>query len=478
MSNNILGFNYPGVGDTPNTPMYQMNQQVVRPVSISTGTGFSTGLTTASPSGFTSNIGTNGINYWSNGANGQTNRRPPTSPSAFGFNSISAQDWQDLSIKLNQIYTGPDAVDADFSLSEDGRTTTITLRKSEDEARQKAVTDGVYDERNKPQTYTTADANTINKLTQALRDQRHAVKVTHEQVDENRVDLIFTTQKSHAQFIEKALNADLGEDTTSDEEETTKEEPQSEIRRGSSRSKRRTNEDNADDSDSTHRSERSSETKKKSQHRNQRLEQHDQTEQNSDDDTSDSSTIDRTKQVYRPGLWQGSAFENWHDKMNSPKESNHHESSYSISNSSVKVKRLNDRLDATNANRERYEPIAIEMARKYGIDEYIFTRKIMQESGFNPKAVSPVGARGIAQFMPDTGAKYGLHTEADFFNPVKSLEASAKHHRDTLNRPDVDGDYAKALSVYNSGRPNAYKNPAFANGETYKYVNAILSGAA
>lgn len=39
------------------------------------------------------------------------------------------------------------------------------------------------------------------------------------------------------------------------------------------------------------------------------------------------------------------------------------------------------------------------------------------------------------------------------------------------------GDYSKALSVYNSGQPNAYLDPAFAGGQTYRYVRSILGNA-
>ncbi len=46
----------------------------------------------------------------------------------------------------------------------------------------------------------------------------------------------------------------------------------------------------------------------------------------------------------------------------------------------------------------------------------------MAESNFNPFAVSPAGAQGIAQFIPSTAASYGL---ADPFDPVAAMDAQA-----------------------------------------------------
>jgi soluble lytic murein transglycosylase-like protein len=55
------------------------------------------------------------------------------------------------------------------------------------------------------------------------------------------------------------------------------------------------------------------------------------------------------------------------------------------------------------------------------------TRLIWQESRFNPKAVSPKGARGVAQFMPKTAASVQLD---DPFEPVSAIAKSAELLRD------------------------------------------------
>ncbi|MDE2098577.1 MAG: transglycosylase SLT domain-containing protein [Patescibacteria group bacterium] len=116
-----------------------------------------------------------------------------------------------------------------------------------------------------------------------------------------------------------------------------------------------------------------------------------------------------------------------------------------------------------------YRGLAAADARRFGIDPSIFLRQIAQESGFNPNARSSAGAEGIAQFMPGTAAGYGI----DPMNPVQALLAAAKMDSQNLGKY---GSYARMLSAYNSGRPDAYKDPNFAGGQTYNYVRSILGG--
>jgi hypothetical protein len=74
-----------------------------------------------------------------------------------------------------------------------------------------------------------------------------------------------------------------------------------------------------------------------------------------------------------------------------------------------------------------------------------FTRLIWQESRFNPAAVSPAGAQGIAQFMPETAR---LNRLEDPFNPREAIPKSAQLLRD-LNREF--GNLGLAAAAYNAG---------------------------
>ena len=74
-----------------------------------------------------------------------------------------------------------------------------------------------------------------------------------------------------------------------------------------------------------------------------------------------------------------------------------------------------------------------------------FARVIWQESRFNARAVSPKGASGIAQFMPQTASWHGL---ADPFDPIEALRHSAGYLRELRDR---FGNLGLAAAAYNAG---------------------------
>jgi len=109
-----------------------------------------------------------------------------------------------------------------------------------------------------------------------------------------------------------------------------------------------------------------------------------------------------------------------------------------------------------------------EVGKKYGIDPNLLIAQTKQESGFNPKAVSPAGAKGFSQFMPDTAKDIGL---ANPFDPLASIEAQAKLMRINL---DKFGRTDLALGAYNAGAGNIKNNQLPNFPETQNYVKKIL----
>jgi soluble lytic murein transglycosylase-like protein len=118
--------------------------------------------------------------------------------------------------------------------------------------------------------------------------------------------------------------------------------------------------------------------------------------------------------------------------------------------------------------RGAYLSFARGLANKYDIPEDLFLRLVQQESGWNPNAVSPKGATGLAQLMPATARALGV----DINDPEQNLEGGARYLRSMY---DKFGSWRLALAAYNAG-PGAVEQyggiPPYA--ETKNYVKAIL----
>lgn len=126
------------------------------------------------------------------------------------------------------------------------------------------------------------------------------------------------------------------------------------------------------------------------------------------------------------------------------------------------------RLQYSGKYRGLYLEMAKSAARKYGVPEDLFLRLVQQESGWNPNAVSPKGAVGLAQLMPDTADHLGV----DETDPQSNLDGGARYLSMMYAR---FGSWKLALAAYNAG-PEAVEAaggvPDYS--ETQDYVAAIL----
>src|SRR4029079_10480112 len=80
---------------------------------------------------------------------------------------------------------------------------------------------------------------------------------------------------------------------------------------------------------------------------------------------------------------------------------------------------------------DRYRGALLRSGSRWDVSPGLLAAQLMAESGFNPRAVSPAGALGIAQFIPATGRSYGLR---DPFDPIASIDAQAHLMSDLLGR--------------------------------------------
>jgi Transglycosylase SLT domain/D-alanyl-D-alanine carboxypeptidase len=116
-----------------------------------------------------------------------------------------------------------------------------------------------------------------------------------------------------------------------------------------------------------------------------------------------------------------------------------------------------------------HDPIA-RAALRWNVPMNLLAAQLYAESGFNPFAVSPAGAEGIAQFMPGTAQAIGLENP---FDPERAIDAQAHLMSDLLKQ--FDNKIALALAAYNAG-PGAVQRhggiPPYP--ETRAYVAKIL----
>jgi soluble lytic murein transglycosylase-like protein len=82
----------------------------------------------------------------------------------------------------------------------------------------------------------------------------------------------------------------------------------------------------------------------------------------------------------------------------------------------------------------------------YRLDPDLVNSVIRAESGFNVRAVSPKGARGLMQLMPQTASQLGVRNA---FDPQANVEGGARYLRELLERYNFD--LIKALAAYNAG---------------------------
>ncbi len=111
---------------------------------------------------------------------------------------------------------------------------------------------------------------------------------------------------------------------------------------------------------------------------------------------------------------------------------------------------------------------------KYGLPAGLLSSVSATESGGDPLAVSPKGAKGPFQFMDGTARDLGLKG-MDVYDPHKSADAAARYLRYLLDA--TGGDLEKALASYNWGLGNVQKKgmdnlPS----ETRNYVPKVMAG--
>jgi soluble lytic murein transglycosylase-like protein len=121
---------------------------------------------------------------------------------------------------------------------------------------------------------------------------------------------------------------------------------------------------------------------------------------------------------------------------------------------------------------QTYRSIVSEVAREVAVSEQMLHAVIAVESAYLADAVSPKGAQGLMQLMPETARRFGV---SDPFDPRDNVRGGALYLKWLLNL--FGGDLALALAAFNAGEQAViragYRIPPYA--ETQRYVPRVMA---
>lgn len=134
------------------------------------------------------------------------------------------------------------------------------------------------------------------------------------------------------------------------------------------------------------------------------------------------------------------------------------------------IRRVALGMQRNQVPRPLVERLATAAATRHGVDPHLVLAVIDVESGGDANAVSPAGAQGIMQIMPETARELDLTAP---FDPEANIDAGVRYLRQMLTR---FGDLRLAVAAYNAG-PGAVERhggiPPYP--ETQTYVARVLS---
>jgi hypothetical protein len=105
------------------------------------------------------------------------------------------------------------------------------------------------------------------------------------------------------------------------------------------------------------------------------------------------------------------------------------------------------------SRKEKYFPMIRRIFKENNLPEDL-AYVSMLESGFNPRALSHAGARGMWQFMPETGRRYGLRVQDAFderLDPEKASLAAARYFKELIGIFGGRSSVMLAMAAYNAG---------------------------
>ena len=116
-----------------------------------------------------------------------------------------------------------------------------------------------------------------------------------------------------------------------------------------------------------------------------------------------------------------------------------------------------------------FDPFIEKYANRYNLDPFLVRSMIATESGFDPKAVSNKGARGLMQLMPATASRLGVR---NVFDPEENIRGGTQHMRSLLDT--FNNDLNLSLAAYNAGENLVQRVGRIPDiKETHDYIRSV-----
>ena len=134
----------------------------------------------------------------------------------------------------------------------------------------------------------------------------------------------------------------------------------------------------------------------------------------------------------------------------------------------VPAKRMSE---STARRKELFAPLVRAAAQAHGLPEALLHAVIEVESGFDAAAVSPKGALGLMQLMPQTARELRVRDARD---PAANIDGGARYLKELLAR--FGNDLSLALAAYNAGPGAVQRSGGIPrNAETQNYVQRVMA---
>jgi soluble lytic murein transglycosylase-like protein len=136
----------------------------------------------------------------------------------------------------------------------------------------------------------------------------------------------------------------------------------------------------------------------------------------------------------------------------------------------ILVKERPDEVRVKGVNKDQFDSLILQHAQANGLDPLLVKAVMLTESNSVPTAVSPKGAQGLMQIMPETGAIVDLRNP---FDPDENIRAGARYLK--LLHELFKGNLELVLAAYNAGPSKVIQHnmtvpPIY---ETVNYVKRV-----